>query len=118
MGIKEMIEVLQAAERGEKIEVLKERFDPREIPDHTDVWKPIVGPVLFNMPMDRYRIAPKKVMTLVEKLRAIHSSSDVVQIIYEAADRIEELEEILNENVYRIDNDLLMSILQKRLRKC
>ena len=71
MNLDDMIAVLEAAKRGEKIEVLKERFDPREAPDHTDVWKPIVGPVLFNMPMDRYRIAPKKEMTLAEEARRI-----------------------------------------------
>ena len=93
MTIDEMLEVLQAAKRGEKIEVLKERFDPCEVPDHTDVWKPIVGPVLFNMPMDRYRIAPKKETTLVEELRHkacyVGNPSDV---LCRAADRIELLE--------------------------
>ena len=105
MEIKAMIEVLQAYERGERVDVLLDGY--------AKVWGEWGGKVLH---MDvTYRIAPKQ-MTLVEELRS-HEGKAFWDVQKRAADRIEELEEILNENVYRIDNDLLMSILKKRLRK-
>jgi len=112
MKTNEMIEVLQAAERGEKIEMLN-IFLPddgwEEFRTHTNNW---------NFSAFDYRIAPKKV-TLVERLRnglKAHCLLDMDDVKV-AADRIEELEEILHTNVDRIDNDLLMKLLKKRLQK-
>jgi len=57
MDLDSMIAVLEAAKRGEEIEVL-----------NSAGWHICVNPE-FSFPMDRYRIAPKKEMTLVEELR-------------------------------------------------
>jgi hypothetical protein len=86
MTPKEMIAVLEAFERGEKVdlEVTWGTWVTQEDPQ-------------WNFRDFNYRIAPKKEMTLVEKLRAIHSSSDVVEIIYAAADRITEIEKEVEE---------------------
>ncbi len=107
MELDQMIEVLQAAKRGEKIEVLI-----------GGEWLRLIDPN-FNFQSFSYRIAPKKEMTLVEELRLCVSPYAVVprDIFKRAADRIEELEEILHTNVERIDNDLLMVLLKKRLQK-
>lgn len=80
MNIPDMISVLQAAERGEKIEV-SSKYEIN--------WTPISSPA-FNFEACSYRIAPKPQMTLVELLR---EHSEKGSILDKAADRIEELEE-------------------------
>ncbi len=82
MKIPEMIEVLQAAERGEKIEY--------ECCDQGD-WEPWKKSYQFNFDDFNYRIAPKKKMTLVEELRMYYDQHKAA-IYKDAADRIEELE--------------------------
>jgi hypothetical protein len=109
MDVKRMIEVLQAHERGEKVEVLLDAY--------LNTWSEWKGEVI-HMDM-AYRIAPKPPMTLIEEARAASTKPmvDFGKLCIRLADRIEELEEILHENVERIDNDLLMTLLKKRLRK-
>ena len=108
MNIDDMIAVLEAAKRGEEIQWLNLSDDMWV------TWKHKV----FNFADYTYRIAPKKEMTLVDELRTY---ADQVgrhgDLFISAADRITELEEILHHNLDRIDNDLLMTLLKKRLRK-
>ena len=84
MEIKDMILVLQAAERGEQIEC-NQRCGWEE---KTHPWWDFVNYT--------YRIAPKK-MTLVDELREVAKEAGtlnlpVEQVVLRAADRIEELE--------------------------
>jgi hypothetical protein len=87
MKIEDMIRVLDAARCGAPIEVYDASIDD---------FKPIVGHVLFNMPMNHYRIAPKKSVTLVEELRNAANLRPGAMwslvMFTRAADRIEELE--------------------------
>ena len=98
MDIDSMVEVLQAAKRGEKIEV---------ITTSKEGWCEVPNPE-FTFPMDRYRIAPKKEMTLVEELRNIGSflpsnlcnraADEIVELrlaVHNRDNRIEELEAAL-----------------------
>jgi len=98
MNLDEMIEVLEAAHRGEKIEL--------EV--QTGIWIIPEDPK-WNFRDFNYRIAPKSgtyTMTLVEELRGAfllngsHTSPTVCQ---RAADRIEELES----DAYDADNEIL-----------
>jgi hypothetical protein len=85
MNLDQMIEVLQAAKRGEKIEVQ----EPNSL-----CWTVIPAPG-FDFKRCNYRIAPKKEMTLVEELREVASKGVSVwgDLQMRAADRIEELEQ-------------------------
>ena len=88
MNIKEMIEVLQAARRGEKIEMSL-------ICDFGDRWVVSAAPQ-WNFRDFDYRIAPKREMTLVEELRhygGIDSIDLWGRLCRNAADRITELEQ-------------------------
>ena len=108
MELKDVIEILQAAKRGEKIETRNSYGE----------WMEVMEPRACDFAHYDYRIAPKKEMTLVDELRTY---ADQVgrhgDLFISAADRITELEEILHHNLDRIDNDLLMTLLKKRLRK-
>jgi len=89
MNIDEMLEVLQAAKRGEEIEV---RYHC-EIPES---WRDVGTIDVWNFSSCDYRIAPKKEMTLVEELR--HKACYVgnpSEVLCRAADRITELEAAL-----------------------
>jgi len=81
MNIEEMIAVLEAAKRGEKIEMLS-------VSDLGDGWG-IASTPQWNFSDFDYRIAPKQ-MTLVEELRMATGWDRGVAI--RAADRLEELE--------------------------
>jgi hypothetical protein len=92
MKIAEMIAVLEAAERGERIEC--------RVKEGTGVWRPREHEGIDTHTFV-YRIAPKK-ESLVEELRNLKSTkvSDWLDITNRAADRIEELERLLE-----LDND-------------
>ena len=77
MNIKEMIEVLQAAERGETI----------EFKDLHRGWIATKNPA-FDFGSYKYRVTPKPQMTLVEELRR---HKDVWDLNQRAADEIIEL---------------------------
>ena len=104
MNLDQMIEVLQAAKRGEEIEVL-----------NSAGWVICVNPE-FSFPMDRYRVAPKE-MTLVEELRGDYVSSVLQK---RAADRIEELESYAkNWSINNVTTDELIEEIRTRmLDKC
>jgi hypothetical protein len=109
MTIDEMLEVLQAAKRGETVECRL---------CGASTWKPIP----FNQPswaFDKfdYRIAPKKEMTLVERARE-EAQDDPDSLLWKLADRIEELEaalESIQPSEYTTD-ELLAEI--KRRTSC
>jgi hypothetical protein len=85
MNISKMIMVLKAYERGENIEM-------RHHCDTTERWYPINGGWHFES--RDYRIAPKKELSLVERIRnglKAHCLLDMADV-KAAADRIEELE--------------------------
>ena len=82
MNIEQMIEVLQAAQRGEEIEF-------RYI-HSSKGWNPNTADA-YDFAHYDYRIAPKKEMSLVEELREWSKSSQHF-LFSKAADRIEELE--------------------------
>jgi hypothetical protein len=115
MNLKEMIEILQAAERGEKIEVQTDM--------QSGVWQPWKGTVLhFDL---NYRIAPKKEMTLVEELKAgvkdtgelISSAAHVNALMSSAAYRIQDLEHNLMKPAH-IDKFTTDELLAEIKRRC
>ncbi len=77
MEIKDMIAVLQAAERGEKIEY---RNDDRN-------WEIATHPSWSFKDFD-YRTAQKKELSLVEELRAVDPDSWYATTCKHAADRL------------------------------
>jgi hypothetical protein len=95
MTIDEFIEVLIAAKNGEEIEfVRKNTLEMWRTKDHEG----------FDTFRFNYRIAPKKEMTLVERARQVIRSSagtPNVVLICALADRIEELEDIINTELMR-----------------
>ena len=109
MTIQEMIEVLQAAKRGEKIEVQTDPF--------SDCWQEWKGTVIH---LDlNYRIAPKKAMSLVEELRhygGIDSNDLWGRLCRNAADRIEELEKVTHRTWRFVDTDELMAEIARRVK--
>jgi hypothetical protein len=97
--IDSMIEVLQAAKRGEKIE-------------YTSIahgWIPAAEPS-WDFSSNAYRIAPKKEMSLVERLRVVGGVGD------EAADRIEELEGFGKKSLYCYATDELLAEIARRVK--
>ncbi len=79
MTLNEMIEVLQAAQRGEPIEFsFKDRNEWFEN-----------SALMFDFSSYKYRITPKKELSLVEELRNANTNTDLCN---RAADLIEELE--------------------------
>ncbi len=87
MTLDEMIAVLEAAKRGEKIE-FKHRFYPN------DGWRPKEHEA-WNTDTFDYRVAPK--ITLVEELRHnARISGNPSSILFDAASKIEELERQLS----------------------
>ena len=104
MTLDDMIAVLEAAKRGERIEACAHGASN---------WFGCTGDG-FNTHEYDYRIAPKKEMTLVEELRAY---ADQVgrhgDLFISAADRIEELEKsIYNPSVWHTDE--LLAELKRR----
>lgn len=108
MKISEMIEVLQAAERGEKIEA-KSELRVRD-------WHEVRSPV-WNFEINDYRIAPKKEMTLVEELREYGKTrlAPGSTLIQKAIDRIEFLENI---TPVRVDQFTTNELLEEIKRRC
>ena len=103
MNIKEMIEVLQAAERGETI----------EFKDLHRGWIATKNPA-FDFGSYKYRVTPKPQMTLVEELRR---HKDVWDLNQRAADRIEELEgRPFPPTLEQITTDKLLAELAKRCK--
>ncbi len=108
MKISKMVEVLQAAERGEEVQWLT--------PD--DLWVPWRTQQL-NFVDYQYRIAPpkkEKEMTMVEQLRSMKPFGYQSQLACDAADRIEDLE-IANESLSleRRATDELLAELKRRV---
>ena len=106
MDVKQMIEVLQAHERGERVDVL--------LDGDAKVWGEWNGKVL-HMDMT-YRATPKKEMTLVDKARAL-ANSDIVgtdsrKMLNQLANRIEELEECMAPSTWGTDE--LLDELKRR----
>jgi ABC-type transport system involved in cytochrome c biogenesis ATPase subunit len=102
MKISEMIEVLQAAERGEVIESTTKMFE-----NWTEVFDPV-----FDFHRLNYRIAPKKEMTLVERLRGWTGKD-----MHDAADRIEELEKnIALLDLHYVPTDDLLAEIARRVK--
>jgi len=103
MEIKEMILVLQAAERGEEIEYRLYG---------ANTWKDMGG--TWDFSNFDYRIAPKKELSLVERLR-LYPHINFGDLRAEAADRIESLE-IANESLSlerRATDELLVEIKRR-----
>ena len=103
MHIDEVIAVLEAARRGEDIEMrfhceLKERWWPFD-----DEWR-------FDT--RDYRIAPKQ-MTLVERLRYFKGHVGMESICAQAADRIEELEK--SGSIFAFNNRELLEEVKRRM---
>ena len=94
MNIKDMIEILQAAERGERI----------EFEEFKDVWLTIGDTPSWNFYSVNYRIAPTKhELSLVEELRTLNPQfySEWKDIAARAADRITDLQNELADCVKR-----------------
>jgi DNA-binding NarL/FixJ family response regulator len=105
MNINEMIEVLQAAERGEKI----------EMSTTTSGWQRTEDP-LWNFGVCDYRIAPKKEITLVEALRQA-SLGAAPCLLSVAADRIELLElAAASMHLSRRTTDELLAEIARRVK--
>ncbi len=103
MELKEIIEVLQAAERGESIEFASATGTN---------WKTVIGDPVWAFNQYKYRIAPKKEMTLVEELRGVMNGSELAR---RAADRIEFLEYALD---IPLRNYILEDLLAEIKRRC
>lgn len=91
-------QLADAIERGEKIEVWT----------HNDEWVEWDGQHWRDN--WKFRIAPKKEMTLVKELRS--SAADVAK---RAADRIEELEELYASSISAFATDELINEIRTRL---
>ena len=102
MNIDDMITVLEAAKRGERI----------EYNDPYSGWRGTADPT-FDFGSYDYRIAPKPQMTLVEELRNVaHSTTSLHS---RAADRIIELEgRPFPPTIDQIDTDKLLAELKRR----
>ena len=101
MSLDDMIAVLEAAKRGEKIEVWK------------GAWETMIDN-RFNIPLWNYRIAPKPQMTLVDELRMSFSITPLDSLINRAADRIEELESHAKNWAPMLTTDELLAELKRR----
>ena len=113
MELSEMIEVLKAYEKGEKIECRQQKGN-RAAP-----WGEVTDPSWSFDCLD-YRIAPKK-MTLVEELRDVAKEAGVFnlpveQVVLRAADRIEELEGFGKKSLYCYTTNELLVELGRRVK--
>ena len=108
MTLDEMIEVLTAYKNGEKIECGY---------NDTNHWTPCNEPP-WNFSITDYRIAPKKEMTLVERLRyqASISGGDWGATMNRAANRIKILEEMMEHPVESVSTDELLEELKRRMK--
>jgi hypothetical protein len=105
MTLNEMIEILQAAQRGEPIEYKSKHYpNDRWIPKNHDAW---------NTDTFDYRIAPKKELSLVEELREEKFVSDHLR--RRAADRIEELESHAANWAPMLTTDQLLDEIKRRM---
>lgn len=105
MKISEMIEVLQAYERGEKIEVLS--GDQWRVPGDFPSW---------NFHQYQYRIAPKKELSLVEELReADRKDRRAEDLLRRVADRICELERVNAKPIDHYTTDELLDEIKRRM---
>ena len=113
MNIDEMLEVLQAAKRGEEIEV---RYHC-EIPES---WRDVGTIDVWNFSSCDYRIAPKKEMTLVEELRnlAKFGVPDGLMggLLTRAADYIERLEKPQADPLCSASIDQLLAEIARRCK--
>ena len=83
MKIEDMIAVLEAAKRGEKIECKGKMADWRGCPDP-----------LWSFDTNEYRIAPKNIVSELRAVNDLWKWKDLRELCKRAADRIEELEKI------------------------
>jgi len=110
MKISEMIAVLEAAEKGAKIEWC----------DYDGKWYPAECPI-WAFDDFEYRIAPKKEMTLVEELRMYLPMfpTKLNDCVARAADRIEELEKWPLPDITSFTASELSNEIGRRMRdKC
>ena len=108
MNIDDMIEVLQAAKRGEKIEYRYIHADKNSL------WMDNTSAGAFDFAHYDYRIAPKKEMTLVEEARR-WATSDPNSLLSRLADRIEQLEEAQNAPLSLFTTDELIDEIKRRI---
>ena len=106
MTLDEQIAVMQAFRDGAEIQC---RFHGT-----SNAWEPWQHHSLNFAGYD-YRIAPKKEMTLVERLRS--NSSTAEELCQRAADQIELLEEALNHAVEAATTDELLAEIARRIGK-
>jgi hypothetical protein len=109
MNISEMIMVLKAYERGEKLE-----YRLRGESKDSD-WQRVIGS-WWNFAGFEYRIAPKKEPTLVEELRLCAESGGVSEeTLIKAADRICELERVNAKPIDYYTADELLTEIKRRM---
>ena len=108
MEIKDIIEILQAYERGEQIKV----FDPTN-----GEWNEWAGGAAAIFTSADYSITPKKKMTLVEELRTLNPQfySEWKDLAARAADRIEDLEGFSKKSLYCYTTDELLADIKRRI---
>jgi hypothetical protein len=108
MTLEQMIEVLQAAQRGEPIQHRRKDRDKWGVPVYlSDGYR-------YDFKTFDYRIAPKKELSLVEELRMATAWSRDLAI--RAADRIEELEAMLQHNcLNELTTDELLAEIKRRM---
>ena len=106
MKTSDMIAVLQAYERGEKIECKGKMEDWRECPEP-----------LWSFDTNDYRIAPKK-LSLVERIREGLKAHHLLDIddVKAAADRIENLESNIKEHLGVFTTDELLAEIKRRMK--
>ena len=102
MEIKQIIAVLEAFERGEKIEVQTDGW----------IWLTWSGKQ-FHMDLD-YRIAPKKELSLVDALRqaSLGAKNSLLDL---AADRLEQLEQTTVPATKCLTTDELLAEITRRM---
>jgi hypothetical protein len=105
MTLEQMIEVLQAAQRGEQI--YYRRHDDKK-------WVKMAH-CEFNFSSFDYRIAPKKELSLVEELREYQGKA-FSDIRNRAADRIEELESHAANWAPMLTTDQLLDEIKRRMK--
>jgi hypothetical protein len=105
MNIDDMIAVLEAAKRGEKIEY-------RGV--ESGIWKLCTEQPVWNFSTNDYRIAPKPQMTLVEELRWPDRTEPKIDLMRRAADRICDLERINYIHLTHYTTDELLAELKRR----
>jgi hypothetical protein len=110
MTLEQMIEVLQAAQRGEAIQQKLKASHKWGMPVYFS------NEYLYDFTMFDYRIAPKKELSLVERLRHLSCRlGSPADILTEAADRIEELESHARNWAPMLTTEELLDEIKRRM---